>query len=199
MLCRNARGEAPWRKATLTIASKNYGSWSLRGWLLCKMAGLDFDEQPAASDDPSTRAELLLLSPSFLVPCLTHDGIKIWDTLAIAEYLNELKPDAGLMPKARADRARCRSISGEMHSGFSNLRSALPMNLKAHYPGFKVWPSRGPHSARPRTLARKCLAGQRGPFRLEKRPAKAKPFSAPPPPLSPPTRRPLPPPKGPLQ
>src|ERR1700704_4922480 len=98
-------------KATLTIASKNYGSWSLRGWLLCKMAGLDFDDRQTASDDPSTRAELLLLSPSFLVPCLTHDGIKIWDTLAIAEYLNELKPDAGLMPKVPADRARCRSIS----------------------------------------------------------------------------------------
>ena len=64
--------------AALTIASKNYGSWSLRGWLLCKLAGLDFDEQSVASDDPSTRAELLLLSPSFLVPCLTHDGIKIW-------------------------------------------------------------------------------------------------------------------------
>ena len=72
---------------TLTIASKNYGSWSLRGWLLCKMAGIDFIEEQAKLDDPSTRAELLLLSPSFLVPCLTHDGIKVWDTLAIAEYL----------------------------------------------------------------------------------------------------------------
>ena len=126
-------------KATLTIASKNYGSWSLRGWLLCKMAGLDFEEQTVASDDPSTRAELLLLSPSFLVPCLTHDGIKVWDTLAIAEYLNEILPEAGLLPKDRAARAHCRSISGEMHSGFTNLRSALPMNLKAHHPGFKVW------------------------------------------------------------
>src|SRR5712672_3284306 len=110
-------------KATLTIASKNYGSWSLRGWLLCKMAGLEFDEQVVASDDPSARAELLLLSPSFLVPCLTHDGVKIWDTLAIAEYLNELMPDAKLMPADRAARAHCRAISGEMHSGFSNLRS----------------------------------------------------------------------------
>src|SRR5260370_213486 len=119
---------------------KNYGSWSLRGWLLCKMAGLEFEEQQAPSDDPSTRAELLLLSPSFLVPCLTHDGVKVWDTLAIAEYVNELKPDARLIPAERVARARCRAISGEMHSGFSNLRSALPMNLKAHYPGFKVWP-----------------------------------------------------------
>ena len=123
--------KATQNKATLTIASKNYGSWSLRGWLLCMMAGLDFDEQAVGSDDPSTRAELLLLSPSFLVPCLTHNGIKIWDTLAIAEYLSEILPDAGLLPKSLAARAHCRSISGEMHSGFTNLRSALPMNLKA--------------------------------------------------------------------
>src|ERR1019366_10787211 len=92
-------------KATLTIANKNYGSWSLRGWLLCKMARLDFAEQAVASDDSSTRAELLPLSPSFLVPCLTHDGIKIWDTLAIGEYLHEILPEAGLLPNARADRA----------------------------------------------------------------------------------------------
>ncbi|MBL8706274.1 MAG: glutathione S-transferase N-terminal domain-containing protein, partial [Rhodospirillales bacterium] len=85
--------------ATLTISSKNYSSWSLRGWLLCKMAGLEFKEKLLSSDDPSTRAELLLLSPSFLVPKLTHDGIAVWDTLAIAEYLNELKPKAGLLPK----------------------------------------------------------------------------------------------------
>ena len=132
--------------ATLTIASKNYGSWSLRGWLLCKMAGLEFEEQQAPSDDPATRAELLLLSPSFLVPCLTHDGIKVWDTLAIAEYVNELKPEAELMPAERGARAHCRAISGEMHSGFSNLRSALPMNLKAHYPGFKCGRARRPTS-----------------------------------------------------
>src|SRR4249919_2704084 len=125
--------------ATLTIASKNYGSWSLRGWLLCKMAGLEFDEQQANSDDPSTRAELLLLSPSVLVPCLVHDGVKVWDTLAIAEYLNEIKPKAGLLPDSRAARAHCRAVCGEMHSGFSALRSALPMNLKRTFKGHKVW------------------------------------------------------------
>ena len=86
-------------KAALTIASKNYGSWSLRGWLLCKLAGLDFEEQVVDSDDPSTRAELLLLSPSFLVPCLTHNGIKIWDTLAIAEYLNDSCRQPDYSPK----------------------------------------------------------------------------------------------------
>jgi glutathione S-transferase len=151
-------------KATLAIASKNYGSWSLRGWLLCKMAGLEFDEVMASSDDPSTRAELLLLSPSFLVPRLTHDGVNIWDTLAIAEYLSELKPGAGLLPKDQAARARCRSISGEMHSGFSNMRSALPMNLKAHYKGFKVFAGAQPDIDRITTIWRDCLDKYKGPY-----------------------------------
>src|ERR1700742_2902320 len=111
--------------AVLTISSKNYSSWSLRGWLLCRMAGLEFVEEVVAVDDPATRAELLLLSPSILVPCLTHNGIRIWDTLAIAEYLNEVKPRAGLLPSERAARARCRSIRGEMHSGFATLRASL--------------------------------------------------------------------------
>ena len=166
-------------KPTLTIASKNYGSWSLRGWLLCKMAGLDFAEQAVASDDPSTRAELLLLSPSFLVPCLTHDGIKIWDTLAIGEYLHEILPEAGLLPKARADRAHCRSICGEMHSGFSNLRSALPMNLKAHHPGFKVWAGAQADIDRIVSVWRECLAASKGPFLFGEKPCMADAMFAP--------------------
>ena len=151
-------------KATLSIASKNYGSWSLRGWLLCKMASLDFDEVVVSSDDPSTRAELLLLSPSFLVPCLTHNDVKIWDTLAIAEYLNEIKPEAGLIPKDRAARARCRSISGEMHSGFVNLRSALPMNLKARYAGYRVFAGALPDIQRICSIWRECIAEWKGPY-----------------------------------
>jgi glutathione S-transferase len=149
---------------TLVIGNKNYSSWSLRGWLICKLAGLDFDEITVSSDDPSTRAELLLLSPSFLVPCLTHDGVKVWDTLAIAGYLNELYPDAGLYPKDPAARARCRSICGEMHSGFSNLRSALPMNLKARYPGFKTWAGAQPDIDRITAIWRECLAEHKGPY-----------------------------------
>jgi glutathione S-transferase len=151
-------------KATLTISSKNYSSWSLRGWLLCKMAGLDFAEEVVPVDDPATRAELLLLSPSILVPCLTHNGIRIWDTLAIAEYLNEIKPQAGLLPEDRAARARCRSICGEMHSGFSNLRSALPMNLKAHRPGFKVWSGAEADIDRITAIWRECFAAHHGPY-----------------------------------
>jgi glutathione S-transferase len=165
--------------ATLTIASKNYGSWSLRGWLLCKMAGLEFEEEQAKSDDPATRAELLLLSPSFLVPCLRHDGVKVWDTLAIGEYLNELNPGANLMPADRAARSRCRAISGEMHSGFINLRSALPMNIKAHYPGFKVWAGAQADIDRVCAIWRECLSTSGGPYLFGKQPCIADAMYAP--------------------
>jgi glutathione S-transferase len=149
--------------ASLTIASKNYGSWSLRGWLLCKMAGIDFVEKPIPLDAPSTRAELLLLSPSFLVPCLEDDGTKVWDTLAIAEYLNESYPRAGLLPAERSARAHCRAVSGEMHQGFANLRSALPMNLRARFPGFKVWAGAQADIDRITTIWRDCVATYGGP------------------------------------
>ncbi|HEY2892153.1 MAG TPA: glutathione S-transferase family protein [Dongiaceae bacterium] len=150
--------------AVLTISSKNYSSWSLRGWLLCRMAGLEFREEILSADDPSTRAELLLLSPSFLVPCLTHNGIKVWDTLAIAEYLQEAFPQARLLPRELAARTHCRAVSGEMHSGFANLRSALPMNLKAHYPGFKIWAAAQADIDRVTAIWRECLGRYGGPY-----------------------------------
>ena len=87
------------------------------------MAGLDFREEMLSSDDPDARAELLLLSPSFLVPCLTHDGIKVWDTLAIAEYLNEAFPQAGLLPEDSAARTHCRAVVGR--DAFGLRQSAL--------------------------------------------------------------------------
>lgn len=151
-------------ETSLTISSKNYSSWSLRGWLLCRMAGLDVVEKVLPSDDPSTRAELLLLSPSFLVPCLRHDGATVWDTLAIAEYLHEIAPTAGLLPAERIARAHCRAICGEMHSGFSNLRSALPMNLKAHHPKFKVWAGAQADIDRVLAIWLECLTTYGGPF-----------------------------------
>lgn len=148
----------------LTISSKNYSSWSLRGWLLCKMVDLPFEEELLSSDDPSTRAELLLLSPSFLVPCLRHEDVKVWDTLAIAEYLAEIRPKAGLLPEGLAARAHCRAVSGEMHSGFHNLRSALPMNLKAHFPGFSVWSGAQGDIDRVVAIWRECLDAYGGPY-----------------------------------
>ncbi len=151
-------------KATLTISSKNYSSWSLRGWLMCRMAGIDFEEKVMPADDPSTRAELLLLSPSFLVPALTYDGVKVWDTLAIGGFLNEIRPEAGFYPGDQKARAHCRSISGEMHSGFANLRAALPMNLKAHYPRFKIWAGAQADIDRVAAIWRECLETYGGPY-----------------------------------
>ena len=151
-------------KATLSISSKNYSSWSLRGWLLARFAGLDFEEQPVPPDDANARKELLLLSPSILVPCLTYDGIKVWDTLAIAEFLNEILPEAGLLPDGFAARAHCRAICGEMHSGFGSMRSALPMNLKAHFPGHKVWARAVGDIERIVAIWTECLSTYGGPF-----------------------------------
>ncbi|WP_075217646.1 glutathione S-transferase family protein [Mongoliimonas terrestris] len=165
--------------AVLTISSKTYSSWSLRGWLLCRMAGLPITEAVAAFDDPGTRAELLLLSPSFLVPCLTHGRVKVWDTLAIAEYLAEIAPEAGLLPADQAARAHCRAVSGEMHSGFQNLRSALPMNLKAHHPGFKVWAGARPDIERVTAIWRDCLSAYGGPWLFGKAPTLADAMFAP--------------------
>jgi glutathione S-transferase len=151
-------------KATLTISSKNYSSWSLRGWLMTKFSGLPFDEITTSPDDPSARAEILLLSPTILVPCLRHDGATIWDTLAIAEYLNETMPDAGLLPADRIERAHCRSICGEIHSGFTTLRASLPVNIKGHFPNFKIWTRAQADIDRVCTIWRECLAASGGPF-----------------------------------
>ena len=129
-------------QATLSISSKNYSSWSLRGWLL---------------------------APSILVPCLQHDGIKVWDTLAIAEYLHEIKPKSGLLPSTRAARAHCRAVCGEMHSGFSSLRSALPMNLKGDFPGYKVWAKAVDDIERITTIWCECLDEYGGPWLFGKK------------------------------
>ena len=150
--------------AILTISSRNYSSWSLRGWLLCKLAGLELIEETVPIDAPGQRAELLLLSPSVLVPRLTHEGASVWDTLAIAEYLNETFPDAGLYPAGKLERAHCRSISGEIHSGFQNLRSALPMNLRARHDSFRLFAGARPDIERVQAIWRDCLARYGGPW-----------------------------------
>lgn len=151
-------------KTTLTISSKTYSSWSLRGWLLTRFAGLEFEEVLVPPDDPAVRAEILLLSPSILVPCLRHQGVTVWDTLAIAEYLNEIKPKARLLPDDLAARAHCRAICGEMHSGFAAMRAALPMNLKGHFPGLKVWSRAQADIDRITTIWTECLTRYGGPY-----------------------------------
>lgn len=166
-------------QAVLTINSRNYGAWSLRGWLLCRFAGLDFVVEVVDSQDPGVRAELLLLSPSFLVPRLAHGHLVVWDTLALAEYLHELAPDRGLFPEDQAARARCRSVSGEVHSGFANLRSALPMNIKSRHPEFPVWSGAQADIDRVETIWNDCLAASDGPFLFGSTPTVADAMFAP--------------------
>jgi len=165
--------------ATLSINSRNYGAWSLRGWLMCRFAGLEFEVDERSAQDPSQRDELLLMSPSFLVPCLTVDDLEIWDTLAIGEYLAERFPEAGLLPTDPAARALCRSVSGEMHSGFASLRSAMPMNVKARYEEFKVFSGAQADIDRICSVWARCLALQPGPFLFGQRPTMADAMYAP--------------------
>lgn len=165
--------------ATLSISSKNYSSWSLRGWLITRMAGLDFKEELVELDTPGTRAELLLLAPSVRVPRLSHGKIEVWDTLAIGEYLNEIKPKAGLLPADPAARAHCRSICGEMHSGFSALRSALPMNIKARFPNFTVWSRARGDIDRILEIWQDCLSRHGGPYLFGSEPTLADAMYAP--------------------
>ena len=170
----------------LTLSSRNYGAWALRGWLMAKWAKLPFKEHIVSPDDPAMRAEIMLLSSSMRVPALAHQGIHVWDTLAIGEYLNEIKPKAGLLPadlglaigeylnevKPKAGllpadlaaRAHCRAICGEMHSGFGALRSSLPMNIKAHFPKFKIWSRAQSDIDRITDIWRECLETYGGPF-----------------------------------
>ncbi len=151
-------------KATLFISSKNYSSWSLRGFLLARMASLDFETEAVSADDPSLRAELLMQTSSIRIPYLVHDDVTIWDTLAIAEYLNELHPAARMLPADRIARARCRSISGEMHSGFSALRESLPMNLRMFRPNFTLWSAVRADIDRVVEIWRECLGTWKGPW-----------------------------------
>ena len=178
---KTVRSAAPAAKpaATLTLSSKNYSSWSLRGWLLTRFAGLAFEEVMVSPDDEDARKELLLLAPSIRVPCLRHEGVTVWNNMAIAEYLNETFPKAGLWPADRVARAHARAICGEMNSGFANLRAALPMNLKGHFPKHKIWTGAKPDIERIVDIWSDCLATYGGPFLFGRKRSAADAFFAP--------------------
>ena len=118
---------------TLVIGNRNYSSWSLRGWLAMRLAGVAFEEIVIPLDEPGTRAAIAAHSPSGWVPVLRHGSTTIWDSLSIAEYLAETLPQAGLWPRDRAARAAARSVSAEMHSGFPALRNGMAMNIRARF------------------------------------------------------------------
>jgi len=122
----------------LYIGNKNYSSWSMRPWVLMKQAGIPFDEVKLRFDaftpDSQFKTELARHTPAGKVPVLVDDGFAVWDTLAIAEYLAEKFPAKRLWPADVQQRARARSVSAEMHSGFGALRNHFGMNIEARLP-----------------------------------------------------------------
>lgn len=120
---------------TLTIGNRNYSSWSLRAWLPLQATGANFREEVVLLGQEDTAAEISRHSPTGLVPALRHGDLVVWDSLAIAEYIAELFPGAGLWPEDPGVRAIARSVTAEMHSGFTAVRGNMPMNIRASYPG----------------------------------------------------------------
>ena len=118
-------------KTKLVIGNKNYSSWSLRAWLLLRESGIDFEEQRIPLDTPATKRQLTEVSEAGRVPVLLHDGMTVWDSMAIAETAAELWPDKQLWPAERNARAHARAVSAEMHAGFAALRNGMPMNCRA--------------------------------------------------------------------
>jgi glutathione S-transferase len=114
----------------LLIGNKSYSSWSLRPWIAMKVAGIPFTEEVISFDAADFKERVGAISPTGKVPCLTDDEIRVWESLAILDYLAERYPQAGLWPAAEAARAHARSIAAEMHAGFAPLRQHYPMNLR---------------------------------------------------------------------
>src|SRR5262245_7528058 len=122
-------------KLALVIGNKNYSSWSLRAWLVLAHAEIPFEEINVRLFVPGFKDEIAKYSPAGRVPVLLDDGLAIWDTLAIAEYLAERYPERKLWPTDTKRSARARSICAEMHSGFHALRSNMPVNITADLRG----------------------------------------------------------------
>ena len=114
----------------LVVGNKNYSSWSFRPWLAMKATGIDFTEEVVPLSTPDTKARITEHSRAGRVPVLKHDGIVVWESLAIIEYLAERFPAARLWPADPQARALARSIAHEMHAGFQALRSSCPMNMR---------------------------------------------------------------------
>ena len=155
----------------LYIGNKNYSSWSMRPWVLFRQADIAFEEIVVRFDSfdegSEFRRHISTVSPVGKVPVLDDDGLKVWDTLAIAEYLAERFPEKNLWPQGVQARARARSVCAEMHSGFAALRGACPMNIEADLAGIGalVWrdkPAVRADVARLVAMWRELLAGHEG-------------------------------------
>lgn len=117
----------------LVIGNKNYSSWSLRPWLVLKHFGIPFEEHQVFLDLADSKSRLLEYSGSGKVPVLIDDGVKVWDSIAIIEYLADRFPKHTIWPASLVQRAEARCVSAEMHAGFPTLRQEMPLNCRAHH------------------------------------------------------------------
>jgi glutathione S-transferase len=147
---------------TIYIGNKNYSSWSLRPWLALKQTGIAFEEVMILLDQPDSIANLRRRSPSGRVPVLQHDGLTVWESLAICEYLAEQFPAARLWPEDREARARARTVSNEMHAGFAELRRLLPMDISRRWPLGNRMAKVAPNIERITEIWRECRARSGG-------------------------------------
>jgi glutathione S-transferase len=129
----------------LYLGNRRYSSWSMRGWLLVRLAGLDVEDVVIPMGEAGT-PQIQATSPNGLVPYLEHGDARVWESLAIAEYCAEITP--ALWPADRLARANARAIAAEMHAGFRGLRMAMPMNLGRRFPGHGQTPDAATDIAR---------------------------------------------------
>ena len=153
----------------LIIGNKKYSSWSLRPWIAMKVFDIAFEEQLTRFDhtdaDPMKwNPEFASFSPSAKVPVLKHDGITVWDSLAILEYLAEVFPDKRWWPEDMNNRAHARAIANEMHSGFPALRNECPMNMAREIKAIDVSDRARADIARVEAIWGACLNASGGPF-----------------------------------
>ena len=148
----------------IIIGNKNYSSWSLRAWLAAREGGFNFGEIDIPLFRPDSRERILSHSPSGKVPCLNDNGVLVWDSLAIGEYLAEKQP--ALLPADPVARATARAVSAEMHAGFRDLRTHMPMNIRKDYRGFGRSPDVDEDIARIIAIWNDCRArfGAGGPY-----------------------------------
>lgn len=151
-------------RLTLYIANKNYSSWSFRPWIAMEAAGIPFEEVQIPFDFPAGNPRFRDISPTSQVPVLHHGALRVWQSLSIIEYVAELYPEAGLLPKERDKRAIARSVSMEMLSGFRALRNACPMNIRRPKGKIALFDGVMADVARIETIWRDLRAHSGGPF-----------------------------------
>lgn len=147
----------------LIIGNKRLSSWSLRPWLVANHFEIPFEEIVIPLDQPETTANILKYSPTAKVPVLMDGDLHIWDSLAIVEYFHEKYPEKNLWPKDFQARAWARSISAEMHSGFSDLRHHLSHDLQKNFKEFNWSPARTDID-RVKAIWTECLKKSGGPY-----------------------------------